>query len=56
MVVAIGGGDGDEFWEAFRLLGLYLRSLEDFTAHDSWTEVALRSSATTVFFDMAARP
>ena len=37
-----GGNDGPERWEAYRLLGQGLHTLEDFTAHSNWTEIALR--------------
>lgn len=37
-----GGKDGAELWEAYRLLGQGLHTLEDFTAHSNWVEIALR--------------
>lgn len=36
-----GGRDGAELWEAYRLLGQGLHTLEDFTAHSNWVELAL---------------
>ncbi|KAI5122202.1 hypothetical protein M0805_002691 [Coniferiporia weirii] len=40
-----GGDDPDdceEMWEAFRLLGTALHTLEDLLAHSNWCEIALR--------------
>ena len=37
-----GGREGAELWEAYRLLGQGLHTLEDFTAHSNWVEIALR--------------
>ena len=37
-----GGKEGPELWEAYRLLGQGLHTLEDFTAHSNWVEIALR--------------
>lgn len=36
------GKEGPELWETFRLLGQGLHTLEDFTAHSNWVEIALR--------------
>jgi Heterokaryon incompatibility protein Het-C len=36
------GKEGAELWEAYRLLGTGLHTLEDFTAHSNWCEIALR--------------
>lgn len=36
-----GGRDGDELWEAFRLLGQGLHTCEDLLAHSNWCELAL---------------
>ncbi|RDB28776.1 hypothetical protein Hypma_015984 [Hypsizygus marmoreus] len=36
------GQDGAELWEAYRLLGTGLHTLEDLLAHSNWCEVALR--------------
>jgi len=37
-----GGNAGPECWEAYRLLGSALHTLEDLLAHSNWCEVALR--------------
>src|SRR6266851_6497925 len=37
-----GGKAGPELWEAYRLLGTALHTLEDLLAHSNWCEVALR--------------
>lgn len=37
-----GGRDGPELFDAYRLLGSGLHTLEDFTAHSNWCEIALR--------------
>ncbi|SDA01330.1 BZ3500_MvSof-1268-A1-R1_Chr10-1g02585 [Microbotryum saponariae] len=37
-----GGGGDAETYEAFRLLGSLLHTLEDFTAHSNWCELSLR--------------
>lgn len=37
-----GGNEGAELWETYRLLGQGLHTLEDFTAHSNWVELALR--------------
>jgi hypothetical protein len=37
-----GGKEGLELWETYRLLGQGLHTLEDFTAHSNWVEIALR--------------
>lgn len=36
------GQDGLELWEAYRLLGSGLHTMEDFLAHSNWCELALR--------------
>lgn len=37
-----GGSEGPELWEAYRLLGTALHTLEDLLAHSNWCEIALR--------------
>ncbi|KAI9462276.1 heterokaryon incompatibility protein Het-C-domain-containing protein [Lactarius psammicola] len=37
-----GGSEGAELWEAYRLLGTALHTLEDLLAHSNWCEIALR--------------
>ncbi|KAF8079060.1 Het-C-domain-containing protein [Lyophyllum atratum] len=37
-----GGQEGAELWEAYRLLGTGLHTMEDLLAHSNWCEVALR--------------
>jgi hypothetical protein len=37
-----GGRDDEDLWEAYRLLGTALHTLEDLLAHSNWCEVALR--------------
>ena len=37
-----GGRDGDDLWEAFRLLGTGLHTMEDLLAHSNWCEIALQ--------------
>jgi hypothetical protein len=36
------GRDGPELFEAYRLLGTGLHTLEDLLAHSNWCELALR--------------
>ncbi len=36
-----GGREGDDLWEAYRLLGTGLHTLEDLLAHSNWCEIAL---------------
>ncbi len=36
------GSEGAELWEAYRLLGTALHTLEDLLAHSNWCEIALR--------------
>jgi hypothetical protein len=36
------GRDGPELYEAYRLLGTGLHTLEDLLAHSNWVEIALR--------------
>lgn len=36
------GREGDDLWEAYRLLGTGLHTLEDLLAHSNWCELALR--------------
>ncbi|EIN14403.1 Het-C-domain-containing protein [Punctularia strigosozonata HHB-11173 SS5] len=36
------GRDGADLWEAYRLLGTGLHTLEDLLAHSNWCEIALR--------------
>ncbi|TFY71829.1 hypothetical protein EVG20_g1176 [Dentipellis fragilis] len=36
------GEEGAELWEAYRLLGTGLHTLEDLLAHSNWCEIALR--------------
>ncbi|KAH9178845.1 Het-C-domain-containing protein [Lactarius sanguifluus] len=37
-----GGSEGAELWEAYRLLGTALHTLEDLLAHSNWCEIGLR--------------
>ncbi|PBK73910.1 heterokaryon incompatibility Het-C [Armillaria solidipes] len=37
-----GGEDGPDLWEAYRLLGTGLHTMEDLLAHSNWCEIALR--------------
>ncbi|KAL0951712.1 hypothetical protein HGRIS_008387 [Hohenbuehelia grisea] len=37
-----GGQNGADLWEAYRLLGTGLHTLEDLLAHSNWCEIALR--------------
>uniref|UniRef100_A0A8H7XZN1 Heterokaryon incompatibility Het-C n=1 Tax=Psilocybe cubensis TaxID=181762 RepID=A0A8H7XZN1_PSICU len=37
-----GGEEGPDLWEAYRLLGTGLHTLEDLLAHSNWCELALR--------------
>ncbi|THH30634.1 hypothetical protein EUX98_g3548 [Antrodiella citrinella] len=36
------GKEGPELWEAYRLLGMGLHTMEDLLAHSNWCEIALR--------------
>jgi hypothetical protein len=36
------GGEGPDLWEAYRLLGTGLHTMEDLLAHSNWCEIALR--------------
>ena len=36
------GRECDDLWEAYRLLGTGLHTLEDLLAHSNWCEIALR--------------
>ena len=36
------GQEGADLWEAYRLLGTGLHTLEDLLAHSNWCEIALR--------------
>ncbi|KAL1749184.1 heterokaryon incompatibility protein Het-C-domain-containing protein [Schizophyllum fasciatum] len=36
-----GGNDNEELWEAFRLLGTGMHTLEDLLAHSNWCEIGL---------------
>lgn len=36
-----GGREGGDMWEAFRLLGQGLHTMEDLLAHSNWCEIAL---------------
>lgn len=36
------GREGADLWEAFRLLGTGLHTMEDLLAHSNWCEIALR--------------
>lgn len=38
---ARGGGSSEDLYEAYRLLGTFLHTLEDLTAHSNWCELAL---------------
>ncbi|BFZ61610.1 hypothetical protein YB2330_002682 [Saitoella coloradoensis] len=44
-----GGKDTAEFWEALRLLGQALHTLEDFSAHSNYCELVLREMGFEVF-------
>ncbi|KAI3622000.1 heterokaryon incompatibility protein het-c [Moniliophthora roreri] len=37
-----GGREGADLWEAYRLLGTGLHTMEDLLAHSNWCEIALR--------------
>lgn len=37
-----GGQPGADLWEAYRLLGTGLHTMEDLLAHSNWCEIALR--------------
>lgn len=37
-----GGEENAELWEAYRLLGTGLHTMEDLLAHSNWCEIALR--------------
>jgi hypothetical protein len=37
-----GGREGAELWEAYRLLGTGMHTMEDLLAHSNWCEIALR--------------
>ncbi|KAF9270787.1 Het-C-domain-containing protein [Marasmius fiardii PR-910] len=37
-----GGQEGADLWEAYRLMGTGLHTLEDLLAHSNWCEIALR--------------
>ncbi|KDQ14438.1 hypothetical protein BOTBODRAFT_32569 [Botryobasidium botryosum FD-172 SS1] len=39
---AAAGNEGADMWEAFRLLGTGLHTLEDLLAHSNWCELALK--------------
>jgi Heterokaryon incompatibility protein Het-C len=45
-----GGREGAELWEAYRLLGTALHTLEDLLAHSNWCEIALRKMGHTQVF------
>lgn len=47
---ARNGGGEDDLYEAYRLLGTFLHTLEDFTAHSNWTELSLRRLGYTQVF------
>ena len=36
------GNEGADQWEAYRLLGTGMHTLEDLLAHSNWCEIALR--------------
>jgi hypothetical protein len=36
------GQEGNDLWEAYRLLGGALHTLEDLLAHSNWCEIGLR--------------
>ena len=44
-----GGGETD-LYEAYRLLGTFLHTIEDFTAHSNWCELSLRRLGYTDVF------
>jgi hypothetical protein len=37
-----GGREGADLWEAYRLLGTGMHTMEDLLAHSNWCEIALR--------------
>lgn len=37
-----GGREGPDLWEAYRLLGTGMHTMEDLLAHSNWCEIALR--------------
>jgi hypothetical protein len=37
-----GGREGADLWEAYRLMGTGMHTLEDLLAHSNWCEIALR--------------
>ncbi|KAH9004156.1 Het-C-domain-containing protein [Lactarius hatsudake] len=45
-----GGSEGAELWEAYRLLGTALHTLEDLLAHSNWCEIGLRKMGYTQVF------
>ncbi|KAH9081787.1 Het-C-domain-containing protein [Lactarius deliciosus] len=45
-----GGSEGAELWEAYRLLGTALHTLEDLLAHSNWCEIGLRKMGHTQVF------
>ena len=36
------GREGDDLWEAYRLMGTGLHTMEDLLAHSNWCELGLR--------------
>ena len=36
------GNEGSDLWEAYRLVGTGLHTMEDLLAHSNWCEIALR--------------
>ena len=36
------GREGADLWEAYRLMGTGLHTMEDLLAHSNWCEIALR--------------
>lgn len=47
---ARNGGGEDDLYEAYRLLGTFLHTIEDFTAHSNWCELSLRRLGYTDVF------
>ena len=42
--------EGPDLWEAYRLLGTGLHTLEDLLAHSNWCELTLRKMGRTEVF------
>ena len=44
------GRDGPDLWEAYRMMGTGLHTLEDLLAHSNWCELALRKMGHSEIF------